>query len=187
MIQKKTYKSGEHALTLKQVKVLLHSFDRISDKAVISLAISTGMRREDIAKIKRADYNPPEITYYESKKARTRTITIPSQECIQSINMHLNSCRSSKWLFPSSYGKTDNHISGRQLYNILNKTLTKLKINNRPFHSLRATCYKLCESAGWGPRKAAALLGDTLQVAEEHYNAPSTEEMRELAIEKPII
>jgi hypothetical protein len=35
-------------------------------------------------------------------------------------------------------------------------------------------------------RKAAELLGDTLRVAENHYNAPSRREMEEIAEEKPL-
>jgi len=85
-------------------------------------------------------------------------------------------------------GKTSltKHISSRQAYDIYNEHLELIGLQRRPFHSLRATCYKLCQAAGWSQRKAAELLGDSLRVAEEHYNAPSTEEMQEIAKEKPL-
>lgn len=185
------YKAGEKALTIKQVQKLLLSFSNVQDKAIISLAVSTGLRRADIVEIKRKDYDPEKgtITFYENKKRRTRTVFIPSQETIQTLNMHLTTARPSPWLFPSPKvtGKFKNaHISDRHIYDIFNEHLAKVGIDPRPFHSLRATCYKLCQSAGWSIRKACELIGDTMEVAELHYNAPSTEEMQEISKEKPI-
>ena len=97
------YKSGQHALTGKQVKELLLTFSNLQDKAMIALAVSTGLRREDLVNLKRKDFNPKEgtITYFEHKKKRTRTVFIPSPETIQLLNMHLQSCRKNEWLFPS--------------------------------------------------------------------------------------
>jgi integrase len=53
---KEQYKSGQHALTEKQVKDLLLSFNNLQDKAMIALAISIGLRREDLVNVKRNDY-----------------------------------------------------------------------------------------------------------------------------------
>ena len=61
------------------------------------------------------------------------------------LNMHLQSCRKSQWLFPSPKvtGKFKNaHISGRHVYDILNEHLKMVKLAHRPFHSLRA-CLKI--------------------------------------------
>jgi len=69
---------------------------------------------------------------------------------------------------------------------ILNEHLDKAGIERRPFHSLRAICYKLAQAKSWSMRTAAELLGDTLRVAEDHYNAPSRHEMEEIAEEKPL-
>lgn len=188
---KEQYKSGQHALTPKQVKDLLLTFSSLQDKAMIALAVSVGLRREDLVNVKKNDYDEEEgsITYYEHKKRRTRTVFIPSQETIQLLNMHLNSCRKSEWLFPSpketGIFKTA-HISSRQVYDILNEHLAMIGLDRRPFHALRATCYKMCQEAGWSQRKAAELLGDSLMVAETHYNAPSDEEMRVIAKENQL-
>jgi len=188
---KEQYKSGQHALTTKNVKDLLLSFDSIQDKALIALTISIGLRREDLVNVRRNDYDAVKgtLTYYEHKKKRTRTVYIPSPETTQLLNMHLTSCRKSDWLFPSPKvtGIFKNaHISSRHCYDIFNEHLDSIGLSRRPFHSLRATCYKLCQERGWSPRKAAEMLGDSLHVAEEHYNAPSTEEMQEIAREKPL-
>ena len=194
------YKSGQHALTPSQVKKLLLSFSDLQEKALIALTASIGLRRADVISIYKNDFVPlrnesgqittAKITYYEHKKKRTRTVYIPSLETIQILIMHVNTLPpKTEWLFPSPKGgKTSltNHISERQAYDIFNEHLEKIGIARRPFHSLRATCYKLCQTAGWSQRKAAELLGDTLRVAEEHYNAPSVEEMQDIAKEKPL-
>jgi len=188
---KEQYKSGQHALTVKQVKELLLSFNNIQDKALIALAISVGLRREDLVNVKKNDYDSVQgtITYYERKKKRTRTVYIPSPETIQLLNMHIASCRKSTWLFPSPKvtGRYEAaHISSRHCYDILNEHLDLSGIPRRPFHSLRATCYKLLQAAGWTQRKACEMLGDSLHVAEMHYDAPSLGEMKDIAKEKPI-
>ena len=184
------YKSGQHALTPAQVKKLLLSFSDIQDKAIIALAASTGLRREDLVQIKKNDFDAEKgtITYFEHKKKRTRTVYIPSQEAIQLLIMHLKTCKKSDWLFPSPKGGKyeSSHVSSRHIYDVFNEHLEFIKLNKRPFHSLRATCYKLCQAQGWTQRKAAELLGDSLRVAEEHYNAPSVEEMQDIAREKPL-
>jgi integrase len=186
------YKSGQHALDGKQIRELLLTFDNIQDKAMIALAVTIGLRREDLVNIERKNYDPigKTITYHEKKKKRIRIIRIPSQETVQLLNMHLKTCRNSQWLFPSpkETGIYKNaHISSRHIYDIFNEHLDIAKIERRPFHALRASCYKLAQAKGWSIRKAAELLGDSLHVAEEHYNAPSRREMEEIAEEKPLL
>lgn len=184
------YKTGQHALTPSEVKRLLLSFADVHEKAIIELGIAIGVRRADLAAIRRNNYNPEKktITYYESKKKRDRTVFIPSDSAVQTLNMHLKTARKSEWLFPSpKLGKYEKkHISDRQIYDILNEHLDKIGVSRRPLHSLRATCYKLCQDKGWEPRKACELLGDTLNVAENHYNAPSVDEMKEISNTKEL-
>lgn len=189
---KTPYKTGRDALTPKQVQDLLSSFDSISEKALIHLVIATGLRRIDIVSLKQNDFNSEtgKLKYYEHKKRRTREITVPSKEAIHTLKMHLTSCRKSEWLFPSPLlGKKykDKHISDRQAYDVFNEHLDKIKIPRRPFHSLRATCIKMCEAAGWKPEETAELVGDTVRVIQEHYQTPSEEQMNELAKTKPIL
>lgn len=189
---KTPYKTGRDALTPRQAQDLLSSFDSISEKALIHIVIATGLRRIDVVNLKRdeLDVETGKLHYWEHKKRRPRDITIPSKEALQSLKMHLNSCRKSMWLFPSplkSKGFKDKHISDRQAYDIFNEQLDKIKIPRRPFHSLRATCIKMCEAAGWKPEETAELVGDTVRVIQEHYQTPSEEQMSELARSKPIL
>ncbi len=151
--------------------------------------MTIGVRREDLVKIKAKDFHPEtgSITYYEHKKKRTRTVFIPSQETVQLLQMHIKTSRHSDWLFPSPrltpYFK-NKHMSGRHAYNILDAHLELAGLAPRPFHALRASCYKLAQARGWTQRMACELLGDSLEVAEMHYDAPSVGEMQAVAMQK---
>jgi len=180
------YKSGQHALTLDEVKALLLTFDNLQDKAMIALTLSTGLRREDVVNILSSNFDATEgsITFMEHKKKKIRTIYIPSQETIQLIVMHLKNCRPSDWMFPSPRDTLffkNKHVSSRHAYNVFNMHLKKARISPRPFHAMRATAYKIAKDSGWTPREAAELLGDSMEVAEIHYGAPSVDDMKKLA------
>ena len=195
--QKKTtgsgyYKVGRDALSPKQVEVLIDAFDRISDKALISLAIACGIRRNDIVQIERNNINleTGHLTFYEHKKSRIWEVYIPSQACIATLNQHINSSRKSKWLFPSPKitGKfKEAHLSDRQAYDIFNEALAKCKLEPRPFHACRATCVKQCLDAGWSWEAIGELTGDRIETLMYHYATPSKGEMAQMAKEKPII
>ncbi len=189
---KEQYKSGQHSLTEDEVKALLLTFDNIQDKTMVALTLVLGLRREDVVNINKKDFDfkSGAITYFEHKKHRTRTLFIPSAEVVQLLTMHLNTCRPSDWMFPSPrttpYFK-NRHVSSRHAYNVFNNHLEMAGITKRPFHSLRATAYKLAQARGWTPRMAAELLGDSMRVAEEHYAAPSVDEMRDAAKAMPLL
>jgi integrase len=105
-------------------------------------------------------------------------------ETIQLLIVHLSSYRKTDWSFPSPKvtGKfKSSHISSRQVYNVLNKHLIEAGVESRPFHALKATCYKICKGANWTPRIAAELLGDSLIVTKTHYGASSVGEMKKTA------
>jgi hypothetical protein len=72
-------------------------------------------------------------------------------------------------------------VSSRHAYNIFNQHLEKAGISKRPFHSMRATAYKIAQERGWSPAMAADLLGDSFDVAQKHYDAPSVGEMQKAA------
>lgn len=191
-ISKERYRTGRDSLTTAQVASLLEAFSRPWEKALIHLAIAAGLRRTDLVALKRNDFYPDtgRLTYYEKKKRRTRSITIPSPAAIQDLKMHLNTSRKSEWMFPSPLnGPTfkKSHISDRQAYDLFNEHLDKIGIRRRPFHSLRATCIKLCEKAGWTYEQTAELVGDSVRIIQEHYSTPSDEEMVQIAKSKPIV
>ena len=193
MVRKKeqTYKSGRDALTPTQVKTLMTSFDKVSEKALVELAIACGIRRKDIVAIKKADLDieTGELSFIEHKKNRIWKVIIPSPNCIATLRQHLNACRQSKWLFPSpKMGRyRNNHISDRQAYDILKEALIRCGLKPIPFHALRSTCVKQCLNATWSWEAISELTGDRIETLMYHYATPSKGEMAQLAKEKPII
>jgi integrase len=137
-MSKERYRTGRDSLTTAQVASLLEAFSRPWEKALIHLAIAAGLRRTDLVALKRNDFYPDtgRLTYYEKKKRRTRSITIPSPAAIQDLKMHLNTSRKSEWMFPSPLnGPTfkKSHISDRQAYDLFNEHLDQIGIRRRPF------------------------------------------------------
>lgn len=193
--QEQSYRSGYDALEPEQIKTLLNVFDKISDKALIELAIATGIRRADIVAIQLSDVNleTGRIKFTEHKKNRIWNVVIPSPNCIATLRQHITASRDSSWLFPSPKitGKFKNsHMSDRQAYDILNEAIQKCKfkdIKSIPFHALRATCVKQCLRNGWSWEAISELTGDLIGTLQHHYAAPSKGEMDKLAKEKPII
>jgi len=188
--KKQKYRTGQKALTQDKVQTLLENITDLEHLGLIQLAIATGMRREDIVNVKTKDINieKNKITYYESKKKRTKTVYIP-QNVANTISMIIKINKKSPYIFPGSsevkHGK--GHISGRTAYNIFNKYLKRANLEQRPFHALRATCIKLCQSKGWSIEQTAEHIGDTIRVIQEHYTTPSDEEMKDVTKEKPLI
>ncbi|MEW6070264.1 MAG: site-specific integrase [Candidatus Thermoplasmatota archaeon] len=188
MIQKsEIYKTGEKALTEKQVNEFLSKIGTLYDEALFRVALSTGIRREDIVAIKQADVDIDnyQLSFYEHKKKRIRTVPL-SESVAQKIRQHINVIGKNEWLFPSPYNSKQ-HITGKQVYNRFQSYLRAAGIEPRPFHALRSTCIKLCQKRGWSVEQTAKLVGDTIRVVQEHYTTPSTEELKQTAREKPII
>ena len=184
------YKSGEKALSRKEYEKLISVIDNFGDELLIKLAVSTGIRREDVCniKIKNINFEDGILLFHESKKDKTDKVTKEVTECWRSIYLdtsivslikkYLNTQGRREKLFP---------FSGRTAYRNLNHWCRIAEIPERPFHSLRATCYKFCQEAGWGTERAAKHIGDSVRVAQEHYATPSEGEMREAVRERPII
>jgi len=191
---RKKIKSGEHSLTSQQVQNLLEAIDDLTAKALFEVAVHLGLRRGDIVKLKwkDVDFESATLSFFESKKDRTRHVPIPPR-VLRTLKMLKNSQDNEYYVFPGrsekKYGK--GHISDRTAYNWFQKYLRKAGIqgdyDNKPFHALRATCIKLCQKAGYTPEQAAKLIGDTVRVAQEHYSTPSDEEMREVVEKKELI
>jgi len=189
--KKKKYTSGQRALTQDQVQSLLMSITDLVHLGLFQLACVGGLRREDIVQIKKADldFEKQAVTYFESKKNRTRTIYIPIT-VMNTLQMICNANKKEPYLFPGNSGKKINgrrHMSGRTAWNLFDGYLRKAGLEPRPFHSLRSTCIKLCQKRGWSIEQTAELVGDTIATIQEHYLTPSEEEMREAVTTKPIL
>ncbi|MHB8351134.1 MAG: tyrosine-type recombinase/integrase [Thermoplasmata archaeon] len=183
--------SGQFALTGQEVELLLARVTSVRDRALLSIAIATGIRREDLVAIPLAGYDRSRATiqFHESKKRRVRNVTLDPKADI-ALQTYLGArARDSQWIFPSDqrFSKPRGHLSGRAAYNILQHWLAVAGLPRRPFHSLRATCYKLAKARGWSLELAAAQLGDTIRVAQEFYGVATPGELSEAMREKPLL
>ena len=178
--------SGQQALTAGQVSKLLAVIPRLDHELLFTLAITTGIRREDIVGIEQGniDLELNSIRFYQAKKSNWHTVYI-SPLCAQLISKHLFSIGSSRYLFPAANPKK--HICGRTAYDYFQKYLKIAGIKQRPFHTLRATCIKLSQKSGWSIEQVMALTDDSFRTIKEHYDTPSVAELIEVAQNNPII
>ncbi len=179
--------AGKKSLTREQVSKLISVIDNVNDLALIKLALATGMRRGDIISVLKnnIDFSNNSITFFEHKKNRNHKVYV-SDVMMNQLKMSMKTTKGSKWLFPSKYEKKK-HVSSKTAWNILNRHLKQANIPQRGFHSLRATCYKLCKEKGWSEVEASAHIGDSIRVAQEHYATPSDDEMIENARKRSLI
>lgn len=173
------YTSGEKALSKKEYEKLISVIDNIEDELLIKLAVTTGIRREDLCDIKISNINFSDelLTFHESKKNTDRSIYL-NADVLLLIKKFLKTQSKRATLFS---------FSGRTAYRHLNYWCQIAGIPERPFHALRATCVKFCQVAGWKPEEVCKLTGDTLRTIQEHYATPSESEMKEAIRGKPII
>lgn len=183
--------SGQFALTPSEVHLLLEAVTDVRDQALLALAIGSGIRREDLVAIKLADFEPDRsvLRFYESKKRKVRSVVLDPKANVALQRWLGSRARESQWIFPSDYrfSKPRDHLSGRAAYNILQRWLGVVGLPGRPFHSLRATCYKLAKARGWSIELAAAQLGDTIRVAQEFYGVATPGEISQAMKERPLL
>ena len=172
------YHSGEKALTRGEYEKILSVIDSIEDELLLRMAVSTSLRREDLHNIRIADIDldNAKLTFYESKKRRSRTIDI-QPSVVQLIRKFLKTIPKRDKLFS---------FCGRTGYRHFHAWCVRAGILERPFHALRATAIKFAQSAGWSPEQVSKLTGDTIVVIQQHYSTPSSQEMAEVAKNRPI-
>lgn len=185
MTIKERYRTGEKALTPDQAGALLAAVDVLLDEGLLKLAISGGLRREDIVNVKQADVHEDtgQIFYYERKKRRIYNCYLP-ENTMKTLSQ-IKRIYHSQWMFPAKDPRR--HISSKTAYNLLQKYLHKIGVENRPFHALRSTCIKLCQYRGWSIEQTAKHVGDSIRVIQEHYLTPGQEEMKQVAEQKPLL
>jgi len=197
MLKKNTrYTTGEKALTQGEWRLLQAQVNNLEDEVMLKLAISTGIRREDLGHspkyntgIRVSDIEEicdekgntigGKLSFFEHKKNRIWEVPL-SQEMMRKIRQLVNSRENKKEKFLITY-------SGRTCHRRLNDYCVAAGIEERPFHALRATCVKFCKDAKWSVEEVAKLTGDTIAVIQEHYSTPSKDEMKEIVNKKPIL
>jgi integrase len=167
----KPYRSN--SLTLEEQDRLLSVTESFEDLALFRLALSTGIRREDIANIEigNIDLDNRQLRFWESKKRRWWTVPL-TIECCQEIKRLLN-------IFPNGRKKLFN-ATGRTLYNHLQKCLVRAGIKKElSFHDLRRTFIKTAKRKGLSAKAVSQITGDTLSTIQESYENLDAEELKE--------
>ena len=131
--KKEIYRTGEKALTAAQVKQFLSKIGTIYDEAFFTLAITTGIRRDDIVNIKQCDFNSEsgKLSFMEHKKDQILTLKL-SDHAVQKLRQQVNITGRVKYLFPSPQNP-QHHLSSRQAYNRFQKYLYAAGIESSPF------------------------------------------------------
>jgi integrase len=179
-LKQQRYRTGEKALTRKEYDRVLEVCGVLEDRVMVMLAVSLGLRRGDLVRVRVAnvDFHNHQLTYLEKKKGdRVRVVPIgPKLE--QEIRMLIGTLpKGQDTLFS---------FKDRQAYNRFNTLCEKAGIGPRPFHALRATCIKFCQLSGWSPEQVSELTGDTIEVIQAHYLTPSQAEMKETMNKKEV-
>ena len=179
--KRERYKTGEKALTRNEYNKIKEVIDSIEEEVMIVLPVATGMRREDLANAEWSGVSEQEatLTFWERKKRKNHTVPL-SPQVIQLLRKYRNS-------LGKNTRETILPFSGRTAHRRLQHLCDKAGVPRRPFHALRATCIKFCQSAGWSPEQVAKLTNDRISTIQEHYSTPSNSEMIEVAKEKSIV
>lgn len=187
------YRSGRDALTDEEIRKLMASCRTREEETLLSLAIASGMRREDIVAVKvgeiqdlTSESEPAvSIKFWEKKKRRWYVVRIGGTAA-RNVLSRIHELKRSQWLFPSHHSARA-HLASRSAYNILHRVLARANLRPRPFHSLRATCIKQCKRLGWSMEEVMEHTGDSWRTVQEHYLTPTYEEMTALAKRKPLV
>lgn len=167
----KPYRSN--SLTIDEQERLLSVTESFEDLTLFRLALSTGLRREDIANVEigNIDLDNRQLRFWESKKRRWWTVPL-TIECCQEIRRLLNT-------YPNSRKKLFD-MTGRTAYNRLQKYLEKAGIKKQlSFHDLRRTFIKTAKRKGLSPKAVSQITGDTLHTIQESYENLDLEELKE--------
>ena len=183
--KKTPYRTGERALTQREYQRLLTVCNTLEEEVILKLAVALGLRRADLAALKRADIDTQAGTliYYEHKKRRSRNVPMGQGLC-QLLRKYDNTLpRGQEYLFRWGSSTWGDRTAHRRLQDLCDRA----GVDRRPFHALRGTCIKFKQAAGWPPEATAKLIGDTLRVVQEHYAVPSDAEIAELMREKETV
>jgi len=164
----------KESLTFGELQILIDACETLEEKAVIEIAVSTGIRRHDIVNIEinRIELDNRRIVFWEEKKDRIWMVAI-SPELVQTLRMYIRTLpKDQRFLFK---------FSDRTLYNRLQEVKKRTNIRKHiPFHALRRTYIRLSKRMGRDTRFVMDQTGDTARVILEEYEGYTVDEMSEM-------
>jgi len=166
----KKYKSN--SLNLKEQEKLLSVIDNFEDLTLLKLALSTGIRREDITNIDigNIDLENETLKFWEGKKKRWHIVPLLKDTLI-TLKRYINTKKNKKKLFD---------FTGRTAYNRLQKYLKKAGIKKKiAFHDLRRSFIKTAKKQGISIKAVSQITGDTYSTIQRYYSNLDMEELKE--------
>lgn len=178
-MKQQKYYTGEKALTRAEYEKLLAVAETQEQKLLLMIGAGCGLRRFDISRIivRNINFDEHTMTYLEKKKHDApHTVPLPTK-LEQELKIYINDHKK---------GVNDRlfSVKDRQLCNWYYNLLEKSGIEKRGIHSLRGTCVKFCQAAGWSVEATAKLINDRVSTVQAHYSVPSQSELKELMREK---
>ena len=171
----------KESLTFGELQLVLSACVKLEDLALIKLAVTTAIRREDLHNIKlmNIDLERRIINFWEEKKDRPWTVAL-EPDVVQTLRMYISTIpKGQEFLFD---------FTGRTGYNRFQKLLKKAGITKHlEFHALRRTFIRLSRRMGRDIRFVMDQTGDTARTLLEEYEGYTTDEMVELLAEDGII
>lgn len=127
-------------LSLEEVEGLISSTLNLKHKALLALAYSSGVRREEAQQLKVSNIDSSRMRIHVTNgKGRKDRYTILSYKALELLRTYYKASRPSVYLFESSY-KKGGFLSASSLNNIVKNSAKKAGIQKRiSFHTLRHT------------------------------------------------
>lgn len=168
-----TRKHRSNSLNIEQQEKLLDNTLKYEDLALFKLALSTGIRREDIVNIEIANINFEErkLKFWQQKKKKYHTVPLTTST-VTELKRYL-----------SLKDPTDRYLfkfSGRTAYNKLQRGLKEAGIGKKiSFHDLRRSFTKTAKLKGIPITAVAQILDDTITTVQEFYSRLDIEELNQ--------
>ena len=174
--------TGEKALTKIEYEKVLAVAETGEHKLLLMIGAGLGLRRFDMSRIlvRNINFEEHSLTYLEKKKHDAPHMVPLPAKLEQELKIFIKDQKRglNERLFS---------VHDRQLCNWYYELLDKASIERRGIHSLRGTCVKFCQAAGWTVEQTAKLINDKVSTVQEHYATPSQSEMKETMLLKEII
>ena len=171
---------------------MLEAAEDFESEALLRTAISTGVRREDLVRIRMegVDLEAGRIRFYESKKRRWHEVSVGGETLPALRKWVAGLPSSSTWLFPSSHGPVGRK-SGHRVRSVgIQRPPASAQRGlprTAPIPRSPGDVRQLCQRRGWSVEQVARLTGDSIRVVQLHYSTPSRAEMGQVAREKPLL
>lgn len=161
----------KESLTFDELRRVLAACHVFVDEVLVKLAVTTGIRREDITgiEIMNIDLDRGVLTFWEEKKDRPWMVAL-EPDVVKTLRQYLNMLpKGQRLLFD---------FTGRTAYNKFQALVKEAGIQKHlTFHSLRRTFIRLSKQLGRDMRFVMDQTGDSARVIMEEYEGYTPDEM----------